>query len=67
MVKRVAVGADFPVDLEAALQLRLIERAEHAAETPLLARRLRLLRLLLRESEPAESKRRGRPRPGLRI
>ena len=54
-----AVAADLPVDLEAPLQLRLIVRAEHAAEAPLLARRLRLLRLLLREGEPAERESEG--------
>ena len=50
----VAVAADLPVNLKAPLQLRLIVRAEHAAETPVLARRLGLLRLVLGEGEPAQ-------------
>ena len=47
-------AAYLPVDLKAPLQLRLIIRAEHTGETPFLARRLGLLRLLLRKGEPAE-------------
>src|SRR5665647_1485385 len=38
-----AVGADFLVDLEAALQLAFVEFAERAAERPLHARRRHLL------------------------
>ncbi len=48
-----AGAADFLVDLEAALQLRLIVTAEHAGEAPILARRLGLFGVLLREGELA--------------
>ena len=47
------VAADFLVDLEATLQLRLVVGAEHAAEAPHLARRLRLAGLILGEGETA--------------
>ena len=47
-----AGAADLLVDLEAALQLRLIEFAKRPGEAPLPARRLGLFGLLLGEREP---------------
>ena len=51
-----AVAADFPVNLKAALQLSLVVHAEYAGKTPILARRLGLLRTLLRKGESAEQR-----------
>ena len=53
-----AGAADLLVDLEAALQLRLIEGAEHAGEAPFLAWRLRLFRLLLGQRKTAGERQR---------
>ena len=52
MLRRWQLLADFLVDLEAALQLRLIERAEQAGEAPALARRASAARrVVLRERD----------------
>ncbi len=48
-----AVAADFLVDLEPALQLGLIVRAEQAGEAPALPRRVRLLGRVLGERDRA--------------
>ena len=47
--QRMTGAANLLVHLEAALKLRLVVNAEHAGETPVLARRLRLFSLLLRQ------------------
>ena len=64
-----AGAADLLVDLEAALQLRLIELAEHAVEAPALLRRLGLIVLRFGERDGAgrhhQRQRRGRDERGL--
>ena len=62
----VAGAADFLVDLESALQLRLVVDAEHAGEAPVLARGLRLFGVALRERRrrAREDERHGREGQG---
>ena len=56
-IHRMAVGADLAVDLEAALQLRLVIFSERPGERPFLPRRRHLL-ALLRERRQRQSEQR---------
>src|SRR4029453_17230054 len=55
---RVAVRADVPIDLEAALELRVVERAERRREAPALMRDLgRVIAVVLRRGRGGYEKR----------